>query len=99
MTTAPTVATVATMATAHAVPADDPGQPPVSTGPDAPAPHGLLELREAAQKLRVPTAWLKRQAKAGNLPCLMIGPKMMFDTLAVAAEMIQLAGRKSPAGS
>lgn len=46
-----------------------------------------LSLIQTAHRLGVPTAWLKREADAGRVPCLRVGRRRMFDLDAVRAEL------------
>ncbi len=46
-----------------------------------------IPIRQTAHRLGVPTAWLKREADAGRLPCLRVGRRRMFAPDAVRAEL------------
>ena len=52
-----------------------------STGPR------YIRIDQAATRLGVPRAWLKREADAGRLPCLRVGRRRMFALDAVRAEL------------
>jgi len=52
----------------------------------------LYNLHGLADKLNLPAAWLKAEAKAGRLPCLRIGRRRLFSYSAVAAALAQRAG-------
>lgn len=43
----------------------------------------LLTLHRLAEQTGLPTAWLKREADAGRLPCIRAGRLRMFDLDAV----------------
>lgn len=42
-----------------------------------------LRLNQLAHATRLPAAWLKREADAGNLPCVRAGRRLMFNLDAV----------------
>lgn len=42
-----------------------------------------LSSATAAQRLGVPSAWLRREADAGRVPCLRVGRRLMFNLDAV----------------
>jgi hypothetical protein len=43
----------------------------------------LLTLNQLADATGLPLAWLRREADAGRLPCLLAGRRRMFDLDAV----------------
>ena len=43
----------------------------------------LIDLHRMAKRLRVSPSWLKREAKAGNVPSLKAGAKYLFNPTAV----------------
>lgn len=43
----------------------------------------LVNLNGLAEKLNLPKTWLKQEAKAGRLPCLRIGRRILFNVFAV----------------
>lgn len=51
-----------------------------------------IPIGQMAHRLGVPTAWLKREADAGRLPCLRVGQRRMFAPDAVRAELDRRAG-------
>ncbi|MBN1514322.1 MAG: hypothetical protein JXB13_20065 [Phycisphaerae bacterium] len=56
----------------------------------------LMNLAMLARRLRrfgLPTAWLKAEAEAGRLPCLRAGQRMLFDSEAVEAALLNRAGK------
>lgn len=46
-------------------------------------------LGELARQLRLPAAWLRREADAGRIPCLRAGKARMFDIDAVREALIE----------
>ena len=54
-----------------------------------------IPLGQMAHLLGVPTAWLKREADAGRLPCLRVGRRRLFAPEAVRAELDRRAQVKS----
>jgi len=57
----------------------------------------LLTLHRLAERTGLPTAWLKREADSGRLPCIRAGRRRMFDLDAVLkalAERQQKGGAK-----
>jgi len=61
----------------------------------------LTNLAGLASQLRLPGAWLRSQALAGNIPCLKVGRKLLFNpgavekTLAVRAATGRLEVRRA----
>jgi len=43
----------------------------------------LIDLHRMAKRLRVSPSWLKREARAGNVPSLKAGAKYLFNPTAV----------------
>jgi hypothetical protein len=43
----------------------------------------LLTLNRLSERTGLPTAWLRREADAGHLPCIRAGRLRMFDLAAV----------------
>jgi excisionase family DNA binding protein len=56
----------------------------------------LLTLNRLAAELRLPRDWLRREAKAGRLPCLRVGRRLVFNLAAVEQALADRAA--SPAG-
>ena len=54
-----------------------------------------IRIDQAAARLGVPTAWLKREADAGRLPCLRVGRRRMFAPDALRAELDRRARGES----
>lgn len=54
-----------------------------------------IPIGQTAHRLGVPTAWLKREADAGRLPCLRVGRRRMFAPDAVRAELDRRARDES----
>ena len=42
-------------------------------------PESFLSLRRAAARLGVPIDWLRREAQRGDIPCLRVGRRMLFN--------------------
>jgi hypothetical protein len=51
----------------------------------------FLSLNRAALRLGVPEAWLKTEAKAGRIPCLRAGRRLLFSLSAVEAALLERA--------
>jgi hypothetical protein len=51
----------------------------------------VLTARQIATRFRVPFAWVKEQAKAGNLPHLKVGRRLLFNSRAVAEAIARMA--------
>jgi hypothetical protein len=51
-----------------------------------------------ARVLKVPAAWLKREADAGRVPCLNADGRYLFNSDAVERVLAERAGRVSYAG-
>lgn len=45
--------------------------------------RGLMPLRYAARKYKIPESWLAREARAGRLPCLVADGAVLFDEAAL----------------
>ena len=43
----------------------------------------LLTVRQLAEQLELPVAWLKSEVINNRIPCLRIGRRMLFDATAV----------------
>ena len=52
-----------------------------------------IPLREAAHKTGVPIAWLKREADAGRLLCLLVSRQRMFNLVVLEAELADRASK------
>lgn len=53
----------------------------------------FMRLPELARALRLPAAWLRREAIAGRLPSLEVGRRRMFEMQAVVRELVKRQGR------
>lgn len=53
---------------------------------------GLLILERMARRLGVPSRWLREEAIAGRVPCLMAGGRILFSDIAVSACLRARAG-------
>lgn len=51
----------------------------------------LLNLRELAIKLSLPVEWLAGQAESGDIPCLKVGEKLLFNLGAVKSALAEQA--------
>jgi hypothetical protein len=51
----------------------------------------LLPLGPMARRLRVPVAWLRAEAEAGRVPCLLAGRVLLFAPQAVEAALVARA--------
>lgn len=56
----------------------------------------LLNTRTLARKLGLSAAWLKAEANAGEVPCLKVGRRLLFN--AAAVEQILLGRAAGSAG-
>lgn len=57
----------------------------------------FISLPELAQVLGLPVTWLRRAAREGKLPHLLVGRRLMFDPAAVEQVLAQfdsLGGRR-----
>ena len=54
--------------------------------------HELITINELARRLRVPAAWLRREADAGRLPHLAAGSQRLFNLEAVERVLAKRAG-------
>ncbi len=52
----------------------------------------LSTVRELANELGLPVAWLKDEAQAGRIPCLRIGKRLVFNAEAVERTLVERAG-------
>lgn len=51
----------------------------------------LLNLRELAITLSLPVDWLADQAESGDIPCLRVGEKLLFNLGAVTSALAEQA--------
>ena len=51
----------------------------------------LYPAEAVARRIGVPAAWLKREARAGRVPCLLAGRRRLFNERAVRAALAQRA--------
>lgn len=57
----------------------------------------IFSLRSLARHLKVyglSAVWLKAEAEAGRIPCLIVGRRMLFDVEAVEAALLRRAGQE-----
>jgi len=52
---------------------------------------GLMPLRNAARKYKLPLDWLTQQARNGSLPCLIAGDQILFDEVTLVKELTRKA--------
>lgn len=57
----------------------------------------LLSLARMARRLGVTQDWLREQADAGNVPCLLAGKRYLFNAVAVE-EALAVQAAKQKAG-
>ncbi len=62
----------------------------------AQATEAFLPLRRAATRLGVPAAWLRAEARAGRVPHLRIGRRMLFNLAAVESVLLDRALHTCP---
>jgi hypothetical protein len=53
--------------------------------------RSLVNLNGLSAHLRLPTRWLRQEARAGRLPCLRVGRKLLFDLGAVERALAERA--------
>lgn len=53
----------------------------------------LLNLRKLAIKLGLPVEWLADHAESGDIPCLQVGEKLLFNLEAVKSALAERAAR------
>jgi len=58
-------------------------------------PEVFLPLRRAATRLGVPAAWLRAEARAGRVPHLRIGKRLLFSIPAVEAALSARAAQEA----
>lgn len=51
----------------------------------------VLSSYELSERLRIPAGWIRQQAKAGHIPHLRAGRRMLFNPAAVIAALAQMA--------
>ena len=61
--------------------------------PETDAKTNLLHLVELARRLRLPAAWLKAEAKAGRIPALRAGRRLLFNAEAVELVLLDRAAK------
>lgn len=59
----------------------------------------LVGLATLCEILSLPVKWVRRQARAGNLPCLRIGGRLVFDVETVWQCLHEAARTGTPLGS
>ena len=51
----------------------------------------LVNLRELAIRLGLPVEWLADRAESGDIPCLKVGEKLLFNLEAVTSALAEQA--------
>ena len=54
-------------------------------------------LNQLSRRTSLPAAWLKKEADAGNLPCLRVGRRYLFSPEAVNRALLERAERTEAA--
>ena len=54
----------------------------------------FVSSRQAAMRLGLPIVWLKREARAGRIPCLRLGNRMRFHVEAVERSLLERVNRQ-----
>ena len=52
---------------------------------------GLMPLKNAARKYKLPLDWLAQQARNGCLSCLIAGDQILFDEVTLVKELTKKA--------
>jgi hypothetical protein len=55
---------------------------------------GLMPLRYAARKYKLPPDWLEQEAKSGRLSCLIAGDVILFNERRLLRELQNKVGRQ-----
>ena len=58
----------------------------------------LLSLSRMARRLGIPQQWLREQADAGQIPCLKVGNRYLFNSVAVQEVLASKAARTRQGG-
>ncbi len=53
--------------------------------------NDLLSLPRMARRIGVPAQWLREQVEAGQIPCLKLGKRYLFNPLAVQERLASRA--------
>ena len=53
----------------------------------------LVGLHQLARELRLPVTWLKQQSDRGQLPCLRVGKRRLFNLAAVRKVLAERAAQ------
>ena len=48
-------------------------------------------VNQLSRRLKLPTAWVRQEAKAGRLPCLRVGGRFLFSPSAVNQVLVERA--------
>jgi hypothetical protein len=60
------------------------------------AEANLISMHGLARELRLPAAWLQKEANFGRIPALRIGRKWLFNLQAVKAVLAERAAQPAP---
>ena len=52
---------------------------------------GLMPLKYAARKYKLPQDWLENEARSGSLPCLIAGNQILFDEPTLVKKLLKKA--------
>lgn len=58
---------------------------------------GLMPLKYAARKYKLPPDWLESEAKRGGLSCLIAGTQILFDEKILVRELFKKVGKQTTA--
>ena len=58
-------------------------------------PPAYVPLHVLAQRVGLPEAWLRREARAGRIPALKIGRRLFFNRAAVEGVLLERAAQES----
>jgi hypothetical protein len=56
----------------------------------------LFEAAEVAERLAVPTSWIRQETRAGRLPCVSLGRYKRYAWPAIEAWLAEQAGGGAP---
>lgn len=65
---------------------------------ESPHSESFLSLQNTAAQLGVPAAWLRQEARAGRVPYLRAGRRLLFHPAAVEAELLDRANMHAKEG-
>ena len=56
--------------------------------------HGLMPLKYAARKYKLPLDWLESEARRGSLSCLIAGAQIFFNEKTLVRELAKKVGKQ-----